>query len=179
MSVNPKICATLALYFWWGVTSAQSYLQRIVVVDKSEILNALPVYHDAMKYLDDREKTWRREEEELMAELGRVKDEVRIGEVMSPVERVEEKRRRCDDLQRVIDSMKVARYAPGGEYEKEYKRVVGPILGVIKREIENYAVRNKVSMVLDKKERGVLYVDNFSDISTLILEKVKKNYKKE
>ncbi|MBQ8649700.1 MAG: OmpH family outer membrane protein, partial [Flavobacteriales bacterium] len=63
--------------------------------------------------------------------------------------------------------------------EKEYKRVVGPILGVIKKEIENYAVRNKVSMVLDKKERGVLYVDNFSDISTLILEKVKKNYKKE
>ena len=82
-------------------------------------------------------------------------------------------------MQRVIDSMKVARYAPGGEYEKEYKRVVGPILGVIKKEIENYAVRNKVSMVLDKKERGVLYVDNFSDISTLILEKVKKNYKKE
>ena len=78
----------MALYFWWGVTSAQSYLQRIVVVDKSEILNALPVYHDAMKYLDDREKTWRREEEELMAELGRVKDEVRIGEVMSPEERV-------------------------------------------------------------------------------------------
>ena len=66
------------------------------------------------------------------------------------------------------------------KYRFDFDKIPKPeIVDLIKKEIENYAVRNKLSMVLDKKERGVLYVDNFSDISTLILEKVKKNYKKE
>ncbi|MBQ1276191.1 MAG: OmpH family outer membrane protein [Flavobacteriales bacterium] len=179
MPVNPKICATLALCFWCSAISAQSYLQRIVVVDKNEILRALHAYGDALEYLEEREKEWKRDEEERCRVRDSVKEELMIRRVVMADEDVAREERRCEMMSREIDSVKMARYASGGEYEREYERVVGPIERQVRREIEEYATRNKVSVVIDKSDVGVLYVDKYSDVSAAIIERVKRNYKKE
>ena len=179
MPVNPKICATLALCFWCGAISAQNYLQRIVVVDKNEILRALPAYCDALEYLEEREKEWKSEEDGMCRVRDSVKEELMIRRVVMVDEDVARGEGKYERLNREIDSIKIARYAPGGEYEREYERVVGPIERMVNREIEEYASRNKVSIVIDKSDVGVLYVDKYSDVSASITERVKRNYKKE
>lgn len=78
-----------------------------------------------------------------------------------------------------IDSMRVDFFGANGQYVTEKKRIIEPIIQLIRSHIDEYAQKNKISVVLDKSEMTVLYVDKFSDISEVILRKMEKDNKKE
>lgn len=179
MSVNPKICATLALYFWWGVISAQSYLQRVAVVDMNYITSSLPQYKHAERYISEREAEWQSEITALYDAADSLKKDIRIRRAILPDDMIAVMEEEKDGKIRMADSLKAVYFGPQGRYEEEKKRTMEPIIRAIRSEIEQYAQKNKISVVLDKTEMTVLYVDKISDISTVILNRIEKNYKKE
>ncbi|MDD4819522.1 MAG: OmpH family outer membrane protein [Flavobacteriales bacterium] len=169
----------MALCLCGGLLCSQTYIARVAVVDMKKITSSLPQYQTAERYIEGREVLWKEKIDSLTAVHDSLKEDFTIQKMLLPQDVAETVSDKIVSIGAQIDSMRIEFFGPNGLYVTEKRRLLEPILQTIRSHINDYAQKNKISVVLDKSEMTVLYVDKFSDISDVILRKMEKDNKKE
>jgi outer membrane protein len=115
---------------------------------------------------------WRKQAEEMEAELARMREEIQSQSLMLSAEKLEEKRllfdQRMKDYQKYMQDI----FGENGEAARRNKELTEPIVEKINGVIEKVAEEEGFTLVLDSSQGVIVYADKEIDITDMIISRL-------
>ncbi|MBO5838508.1 MAG: OmpH family outer membrane protein [Bacteroidales bacterium] len=152
------------------VLSLGGYAQKYACVDTEYILSNVPEYKQAQKELEEVSVQWQKEVEVKFQAVDRLYKAFQAEAVILPADLKAQKENEIIAAQKEAKNLQKQRFGNDGDLAKKRSELVKPIQDRIYNAIEKVAQEKNYSVVFDKAGGAtILYVDNKTDISDLVL----------
>lgn len=152
------------------VLSLGGYAQKYACVDTEYILSNVPEYKQAQKELEEVSVQWQKEVEVKFQAVDRLYKAFQAEAVILPVDLKAQKENEIIAAEKEAKNLQKQRFGNDGDLAKKRSELVKPIQDRIYNAIEKVAQEKNYSVVFDKAGGAtILYVDNKTDISDLVL----------
>lgn len=153
-----------------SVLSLGGYAQKYACVDTEYILNNVPEYKQAQKELEEVSVQWQKEVEVKFQSVDRLYKAFQAEAVILPADLKAQKENEIIAAEKEAKNLQKQRFGNDGDLAKKRSELVKPIQDRIYNAIEKVAQEKNYSVVFDKAGGAtILYVDNKTDISDLVL----------
>lgn len=153
-----------------SVLSLGGYAQKYACVDTEYILNNVPEYKQAQKELEEVSVQWQKEVEVKFQSVDRLYKAFQAEAVILPADLKAQKENEIIAAEKEAKNLQKQRFGNDGDLAKKRSELVKPIQDKIYNAIEKVAQEKNYSVVFDKAGGAtILYVDNKTDISDLVL----------
>ncbi|NEV92794.1 OmpH family outer membrane protein [Psychroflexus sp. YR1-1] len=140
-----------------ATTNAQS---KIAHINSQEFVRSLPSYQAAMTEVDQREKTYRKEIDDLLKEAQKTNERYQR-EAQTKTE--EENQKRAMELQEMQQSIMEYRQTASEDLQKKQEELMRPVLEKARQVIQDVARSKGFDYVLDSSlGAGVLMADGYN-----------------
>lgn len=152
------------------VLSLGGYAQKYACVDTEYILSNVPEYKQAQKELEEVSVQWQKEVEVKFQAVDRLYKAFQAEAVILPADLKAQKENEIIAAEKEAKNLQKQRFGNDGDLTKKRSELVKPIQDRIYNAIEKVAQEKNYSVVFDKAGGAtILYVDNKTDISDLVL----------
>lgn len=152
------------------VLSLSGYAQKYACVDTEYILSNVPEYKQAQKELEEVSVQWQKEVEVKFQAVDRLYKAFQAEAVILPADLKAQKENEIIAAEKEAKNLQKQRFGNDGDLAKKRSELVKPIQDRIYNAIEKVAQEKNYSVVFDKAGGAtILYVDNKTDISDLVL----------
>ena len=152
------------------VLSLGGYAQKYACVDTEYILSNVPEYKQAQKELEEVSVQWQKEVEVKFQAVDRLYKAFQAEAVILPADLKAQKEIEIIAAEKEAKNLQKQRFGNDGDLAKKRSELVKPIQDRIYNAIEKVAQEKNYSVVFDKAGGAtILYVDNKTDISDLVL----------
>lgn len=152
------------------VLSLGGYAQKYACVDTEYILSNVPEYKQAQKELEEVSVQWQKEVEVKLQAVDRLYKAFQAEAVILPADLKAQKENEIIAAEKEAKNLQKQRFGNDGDLAKKRSELVKPIQDRIYNAIEKVAQEKNYSVVFDKAGGAtILYVDNKTDISDLVL----------
>lgn len=152
------------------VLSLGGYAQKYACVDTEYILSNVPEYKQAQKELEEVSVQWQKEVEVKFQAVDRLYKTFQAEAVILPADLKAQKENEIIAAEKEAKNLQKQRFGNDGDLAKKRSELVKPIQDRIYNAIEKVAQEKNYSVVFDKAGGAtILYVDNKTDISDLVL----------
>ena len=152
------------------VLSLGGYAQKYACVDTEYILSNVPEYKQAQKELEEVSVQWQKEVEVKFQAVDRLYKACQAEAVILPADLKAQKENEIIAAEKEAKNLQKQRFGNDGDLAKKRSELVKPIQDRIYNAIEKVAQEKNYSVVFDKAGGAtILYVDNKTDISDLVL----------
>lgn len=152
------------------VLSLGGYAQKYACVDTEYILSNVPEYRQAQKELEEVSVQWQKEVEVKFQAVDRLYKAFQAEAVILPADLKAQKENEIIAAEKEAKNLQKQRFGNDGDLAKKRSELVKPIQDRIYNAIEKVAQEKNYSVVFDKAGGAtILYVDNKTDISDLVL----------
>lgn len=149
----------IALVLTFGLTATTNAQSKIAHINSQEFVQALPVFKSVMTDLDQREKTYRKEIDDLMKEVEKTNERFKR-EAATKTE--EENQKRATELQEMQRSIMEYRQTASEDLQKKQEELMRPVLERARTVIQEVAREKGYDYVLDSSlGAGVLMADGY------------------
>ena len=146
------------------------YAQKYACVDTEYILSNVPEYKQAQKELEEVSVQWQKEVEVKFQAVDRLYKAFQAEAVILPADLKAQKENEIIAAEKEAKNLQKQRFGNDGDLAKKRSELVKPIQDRIYNAIEKVAQEKNYSVVFDKAGGAtILYVDNKTDISDLVL----------
>ena len=153
-----------------SVFSLGGYAQKYACVDTEYILSNVPEYKQAQKELEEVSVQWQKEVEVKFQAVDRLYKAFQAEAVILPADLKAQKENEIIAAEKEAKNLQKQRFGNDGDLAKKRSELVKPIQDRIYNAIEKVAQEKNYSVVFDKAGGAtILYVDNKTDISDLVL----------
>ena len=153
-----------------SVLSLGGYAQKYACVDTEYILSNVPEYNQAQKELEEVSVQWQKEVEVKFQAVDRLYKAFQAEAVILPADLKAQKENEIIAAEKEAKNLQKQRFGNDGDLAKKRSELVKPIQDRIYNAIEKVAQEKNYSVVFDKAGGAtILYVDNKTDISDLVL----------
>lgn len=153
-----------------SVLSLGGYAQKYACVDTEYILSNVPEYKQAQKELEEVSIQWQKEVEVKFQAVDRLYKAFQAEAVILPADLKAQKENEIIAAEKEAKNLQKQRFGNDGDLAKKRSELVKPIQDRIYNAIEKVAQEKNYSVVFDKAGGAtILYVDNKTDISDLVL----------
>lgn len=153
-----------------SVLSLGGYAQKYACVDTEYILSNVPEYKQAQKELEEVSVQWQKEVEVKFQAVDRLYKAFQAEAVILPADLKAQKENEIIAAEKEAKNLQKQRFGNDGDLAKKRSELVKPIQDRIYNAIEKVAQEKNYSVVFDKAGGAtILYVDNKTDISDLVL----------
>lgn len=153
-----------------AVLSLGGYAQKYACVDTEYILSNVPEYKQAQKELEEVSVQWQKEVEVKFQAVDRLYKAFQAEAVILPADLKAQKENEIIAAEKEAKNLQKQRFGNDGDLAKKRSELVKPIQDRIYNAIEKVAQEKNYSVVFDKAGGAtILYVDNKTDISDLVL----------
>lgn len=153
-----------------SVLSLGGYAQKYACVDTEYILSNVPEYKQAQKELEEVSVQWQKEVEVKFQSVDRLYKAFQAEAVILPADLKAQKENEIIAAEKEAKNLQKQRFGNDGDLAKKRSELVKPIQDRIYNAIEKVAQEKNYSVVFDKAGGAtILYVDNKTDISDLVL----------
>lgn len=150
--------------------SLGGYAQKYACVDTEYILSNVPEYKQAQKELEEVSVQWQKEVEVKFQAVDRLYKAFQAEAVILPADLKAQKENEIIAAEKEAKNLQKQRFGNDGDLAKKRSELVKPIQDRIYNAIEKVAQEKNYSVVFDKAGGAtILYVDNKTDISDLVL----------
>jgi len=152
------------------VLSLGGYAQKYACVDTEYISSNVPEYKQAQKELEEVSVQWQKEVEVKFQAVDRLYKAFQAEAVILPADLKAQKENEIIAAEKEAKNLQKQRFGNDGDLAKKRSELVKPIQDRIYNAIEKVAQEKNYSVVFDKAGGAtILYVDNKTDISDLVL----------
>ena len=152
------------------VLSLGGYAQKYACVDTEYILSNVPEYKQKQKELEEVSVQWQKEVEVKFQAVDRLYKAFQAEAVILPADLKAQKENEIIAAEKEAKNLQKQRFGNDGDLAKKRSELVKPIQDRIYNAIEKVAQEKNYSVVFDKAGGAtILYVDNKTDISDLVL----------
>lgn len=152
------------------VLSLGGYAQKYACVDTEYILSNVLEYKQAQKELEEVSVQWQKEVEVKFQAVDRLYKAFQAEAVILPADLKAQKENEIIAAEKEAKNLQKQRFGNDGDLAKKRSELVKPIQDRIYNAIEKVAQEKNYSVVFDKAGGAtILYVDNKTDISDLVL----------
>ncbi|MBZ9777753.1 OmpH family outer membrane protein [Psychroflexus sp. CAK8W] len=149
----------IALVLSFGLMASTNAQSKIAHINSQEFVQNLPSYKSAMSELDQREKTYRKEIDDLLKEAQKTNERYQR-EASTKTE--EENQKRAMELQEMQQSIQEYRQTASEDLQKKQEELMRPVLERAREVIQNVAREKGYDYVLDSSlGSGVLMADGY------------------
>lgn len=153
-----------------SVFAFNGYAQKYACVDTEYILSNVPEYKQAQKELEEVSVQWQKEVEVKFQSVDRLYKAFQAEAVILPADLKAQKENEIIAAEKEAKNLQKQRFGNDGDLAKKRSELVKPIQDRIYNAIEKVAQEKNYSVVFDKAGGAtILYVDNKTDISDLVL----------
>jgi outer membrane protein len=150
----------LALVLSFGLMASTNAQSKVAHINSQEFVQNLPSYQSAMTELEQREKTYRTEIDELLKEAQKTNERYQR-EANTKTE--EENQKRAMELQEMQQSIQEYRQTASEDLQKKREELMRPILEKARQVIQEVARAKGYDYVLDSSlGAGVLMADGYN-----------------
>lgn len=150
----------VALVLSFGLMTTTNAQSKIAHIDSQEFVQNLPSYKSVMTELDQREKTYRKEIDDLLKEAQKTNERYQR-EANTKTE--EENQKRAAELQEMQQSIMEYRQTASDDLQKKQEELMRPVLERARKVIQDVAREKGYDYVLDSSlGAGVLMADGYN-----------------
>jgi outer membrane protein len=150
----------LALVLSFGLMASTNAQSKVAHINSQEFVQNLPSYKSAMTELEQREKTYRTEIDELLKEAQKTNERYQR-EAGTKTE--EENQKRAMELQEMQQSIQEYRQTASQDLQKKQEELMRPVLERARQVIQEVARAKGYDYVLDSSlGAGVLMADGYN-----------------
>jgi len=150
----------LALVLSFGLIASTNAQSKVAHINSQEFVQNLPSYKSAMTELEQREKTYRTEIDELLKEAQKTNERYQR-EASTKTE--EENQKRAMELQEMQQSIQEYRQTASQDLQKKQEELMRPVLERARQVIQEVARAKGYDYVLDSSlGAGVLMADGYN-----------------
>lgn len=147
--------------------------ERIAYIDSEAILERITEYRTVQSNLDRLAQQWQTELDGLQRELDELVRDFEARELLFTEAERERKREEIRSKEQELESRRIQRFGPDGEFFREQQRQMRPVQERLLEAIEQVAKDEDFDYVFDKSgEYLFLYARPELDISDLVLEEL-------
>jgi outer membrane protein len=144
---------------------------KIAVIDVNKILNESAAGKVAKKRIEDRYEELRKKIEEKQAEAKKIKDEIDKQKILLGKEKLKEKE---DALNGKVAELRQMTQEAEKEMQTRQGEQTREVLNLIETHLEKFVAGEKIDIVLDRAQGGVVHFNPVLDITERVLEMVNK-----
>lgn len=165
-----SIIAVLAVCMLAG-TAVPAFAQEIKIgyIDTVKIFANFKETVEAEEIYKKEVDAWKKQAEEMEAELAKMREEIQSQSLMLSAEKLEEKRlvfdQKMKDYQKYMQDI----FGENGEAARRNKELTEPIVEKINGVIEKVAEEEGFTMVLDSSQGVIVYASKEIDITDMII----------
>lgn len=149
----------IALVLSFGLMSTTNAQSKIAHINSQEFVQNLPSYKSVMTELDQREKTYRKEIDDLLKEAQKTNERYQRE---APTKTEEENQKRAMELQEMQQSIMEYRQTASEDLQKKKEELLRPVLEKAREVIQRVAREKGYDYVLDSTlGSGVLMADGY------------------
>jgi outer membrane protein len=150
----------IALVLSFGLMATTNGQSKIAHINSQEFVQNLPSYQSVMTELDQREKTYRKEIDDLLKEAQKTNERYQR-EAATKTE--EENQKRAMELQEMQQSIMEYRQTASEDLQKKQEELMRPVLERARQVIQDVAREKGYDYVLDSSlGAGVLMADGYN-----------------
>jgi outer membrane protein len=150
----------IALVLSFGLMATTNAQSKIAHINSQEFVQNLPSYQSVMTELDQREKTYRKEIDDLLKEAQKTNERYQR-EAATKTE--EENQKRAMELQEMQQSIMEYRQTASEDLQKKQEELMRPVLERARQVIQDVAREKGYDYVLDSSlGAGVLMADGYN-----------------
>ncbi len=140
--------------------------QRVAVVDTRAIMEAMPEYQKARRYLDSLARAWHQEIENRQREIAQLRQQYQEEKFLLTEEMRREREQLIQDKEQEMRQLQRSYFGPNGKLFQEQERLLKPIQEKIYQAVREVAMNKRYSLVLDQSAGAmILYVERRYDIT--------------
>lgn len=149
----------IAMVLSFGLMATTTAQSKIAHINSQEFVQNLPSYKSVMTELDQREKTYRKEIDDLLKEAQKTNERYQR-EASTKTE--EENQKRAMELQEMQQSIMEYRQTASEDLQKKQEELMRPVLEKARQVIQDVAREKGYDFVLDSSlGSGVLMADGY------------------
>ena len=162
------------------VVATTAFGQKYACVDTEYILNNMPEYKKAQKELEEVSLQWQKEVEAKFMAVDKLYKAFQAEAVLLPADLKTQKENEIIAAEKEAKDIQKQRFGNEGDLAKKRSELVKPIQDRVYNAIEKIAQEKNYAVVFDKASGAtILYVDDKTDISDLILAELGYKIKKQ
>jgi outer membrane protein len=142
------ILFSICCLFLAGVANAQKY----AIIDTKYILDKLPEYKNAQKQLDDMANNWKKEIDDMQADLDKAYKEFEAEQVMLSDDLKKKREDQLFNKERTVRDLQRQRFGYEGDLFKKRQELIQPIQNKVFNAVQKLAVQRGYDFILDKSE---------------------------
>jgi outer membrane protein len=156
-----------------AVAAPAAAQERIAYIDSEAILERITEYRTVQANLDRLAQQWQAELDELQRELDELVRDFEARELLFTEAERERKREEIRSREQELESRRIQRFGPDGEFFREQQRQMRPVQERLLDAIEQVAEDEEYDYVFDKSgDYLFLYARPELDVSDLVLEEL-------
>lgn len=161
-----KLVALAFMFF----TVCLVHAQKFACIDSEYILSNIPEYKQAQKELEEVSLQWQKEIENKLSEVDKMYKSFQAEALLLPSDLKVKKENEIIAAEKEAKALQKQRFGSDGDLSKKRSELVKPIQDKVYNAIEKIAQEKNYSAIFDKAGgASLLYVDNKTDISDMIL----------
>jgi outer membrane protein len=139
---------SICCLFLAGISHAQKY----AIIDTKYILDKLPEYKNAQKQLDDLANNWKKEIDDMQADLDKSYKEFEAEQVMLSDDLKKKREDQLFNKEKTVRDLQRQRFGYEGDLFKKRQELIQPIQSKVFNAVQKLAVQRGYDFILDKSE---------------------------
>jgi outer membrane protein len=144
---------------------------KVAVIDVNKILNESAAGKAAKKKIEDRYEELKKKIEEKQEEAKKIKDEIDKQKILLGKEKLKEKE---DTLNGKVAELRQLTQEGEKEMQTRQGELTREVLKIVETQLEKMVASEKIDLVLDRTQGGVVHFNPVLDITDRVLEMVNK-----
>lgn len=174
------ISITLVLISFQSLQAQASRGTKIGFIDMEYILEKTPNYQQAISQIEQKAQNWKQEIEEKENEIKKLKENLKIEQILLTKELIDEKEEEIAILEVELYDYRQKRFGPNGDFFVQKAVLIKPIQDQVFTIVQDIAEARKYDFVFDKSsDLTMLFAAKRFDISDLVVRQITRADKRE
>ncbi len=175
-NIGGKMKKILFFIFVIGIFSSFLYAEsiKIAYVDTDRIMAESKLTKEAQQTFQNEQQQWQDKLNKMQAEIDKLSADYKAKELVLTEEGKKEAQQKLLKLDKEIKEYYNQIYGENGKAAQRNNELLKPILDKLKTVIENIAVKDNYSYILDSSSGAILYAKPAYDITDQVIEELDK-----
>ncbi|NVK50351.1 MAG: OmpH family outer membrane protein [Cyclobacteriaceae bacterium] len=165
---------TIALLLGFSLISSQLKAQKFGYIDSEYILNKHPDYKIVQQELEKLSNAWKKEAQDLDAEIKEMYVQLKAEEVLLTEEMYQKRLSEIRKKEQLSQEFNSRIFGINGQYFQKQAELLQPLQSKIYDAIERVSRKNNLAVLFDKASvpSGIIYTDPRHDYSEFVLDEL-------
>lgn len=172
--LHMKRFLTIALLLGFSLISSQLMAQKFGYIDSEYILNKHPDYKIVQQELEKLSNAWKKEAQDLDAEIKEMYVQLKAEEVLLTEEMYQKRLSEIRKKEQLSQEFNSRIFGINGQYFQKQAELLQPLQSKIYDAIERVSRKNNLAVLFDKASvpSGIIYTDPRHDYSEFVLDEL-------